>query len=164
MLRIWHLNILESKRNEAIYIRLAISRMQHCRGVAEKMKEMTENNPEKYPYDPEEMYVLGLLHDVGYGLCACGPEHPEVGANALKRSGYKYWKEVLYHSRPNTPYKSPALELLNYCDLTVGPNGEDMTVPERVGDISVRYGQGSSQVENALQMIDELKKLGYKVM
>lgn len=145
-------------------MKITTNRLKHCNRVAEKMKELTIANPKQYPYDPDEMYILGFVHDVGYGLGASPKNHAFVGAEILKNSGYKYWKEVYYHTSDQDVYNSPALTLLNFADLTTSPNGEDMSIPERIGDISARYGQGSEQVNDALAVMNKLKKLGYPVL
>jgi len=143
-------------------MKLTSSRLKHCRGVAEKMRKMVLSNPDKYHLVPGEMYILDMLHDIGYAFVRNHRDHAIAGAEILRDSEYKYWKEVLYHSSDQNEYDSVALQLLNYADLTVGPNGEDMTIPERIGDISARYGQGSIQVQNALAVMEKLKQLGYK--
>ena len=38
------------------------------------------------------------------------------------------------------PEHTPVSAALAYCDLTTGPNGEDMTPEQRLVDVEARYG------------------------
>mgnify|MGYP000442905199 FL=1 len=58
-------------------------KMAHNIGVAEYMRE----NAEKYGLPADEMYVMGLLHDIGYIKQHKG--HEEYGAELLETMGLK---------------------------------------------------------------------------
>ena len=97
-----------------------------------------------YGLDPEEMFTLGLLHDIGYVLTGDPEQHNFVGGEHLRDSmDYKYWQEVYWHGYCAPPYKSAALNLLNYVDLRVNAFGEPVTVEERLENIAARYGRDS---------------------
>ena len=63
------------------------------------------------------MFILGILHDIGYEYSSVQTEHPKIGGNLLRRQGYKYWQEVYYHGRSYSLYSSLPLQLLNTADL-----------------------------------------------
>lgn len=135
---------------------ITINRLKHSKAVAIKMKELDTANPEKYPCDPNEMFVLGMLHDVGYEFSEKPEQHANRGGEILRTQGYKYWREVHYHGISQDEYNSPELRLLNYADITTGPSGENMTVQERINDIAVRYGKGSFQEKEAIRLAKTL--------
>lgn len=120
-------------------------RMKHSLAAARKMKQLAAEQPEKYPVDPDDAFVLGMLHDIGYEFAEEQQDHADKGGLILKNQGYKYWKEVYYHGFFQHEYDSPMLRLLNYVDMITGPTGEYMTVQERIEDIAVRYGRDSRQ-------------------
>ncbi len=65
-------------------------RKQHIWGVAKFLKEHAEkSNMSKDKV--EELYTLGLLHDIGYEFLEEKDyiKHNEVGGNLLKMQGYK---------------------------------------------------------------------------
>ena len=69
-------------------------RVKHSISVARRMVEIGKSynlsNEEL-----EELFVLGLNHDIGYEFCA-GRDHNVVGGNILKRSNYKYTNNNIY--------------------------------------------------------------------
>ena len=137
---------------------ITFDRLKHSLGVAKKMKRIALSSPEKYSATPDELFLLGMLHDIGYEFCEKQEEHNTVGATLLKTEGYKYWQEVYYHGIPQTIYNTPELCLLNFADMTVGPDGVEITIEERLSDIAFRYGLESVQYTEALKLsklIDE---------
>ena len=131
---------------------ITVDRLKHSKGVATKMKEMALNEPSKYPFDPDSMYVLGMLHDIGYEFSEKQEQHANRGGEVLKAQNYKYWKEVYYHGIAQTEYDSPELRLLNNVDMTTDPTGKYMTIQERIDDIAARYGKGSWQEKEAIEL------------
>ena len=135
---------------------ITIDRIKHSLAVAKKMKEMAAENPNKYPVEPDDAFVLGLLHDIGYEFASEQKEHAHMGSSILKKQGYKYWQEVYYHGIPQDEYDSPMLRLLNYADMITGPAGEYMTIEQRIEDIAERYGEGSWQDLEARKLAEKL--------
>lgn len=131
---------------------ITFDRLKHSLAVAKKMKRIAESSPEKYSATPDELFLLGILHDIGYEFCENQEEHNTAGAILLKSEGYKYWQEVYYHGIPQTSYNTPELCLLNYVDMTIGPDGAEMTIEERLSDIAYRYGSDSAQYTEALKL------------
>ena len=139
---------------------ITIDRLKHSLSVARKMRSLAIEDPQRYPVDPNEAYVLGLVHDIGYDFSDEQKEHAHKGGELLEAQGYKYWKEVYYHGVCQTEYDSVMLRLLNYVDMITGPTGEYVTIRERIEDIAQRYGMGSWQEEEAIKLTN---RLGYKV-
>lgn len=135
------------------------NRLKHSLAVATKMKIMVQTDNEKYPVDPDEAFVLGMLHDIGYEFSQEQQEHANKGGLVLKKQGYKFWKEVYYHGIPQKEYDSPMLRLLNYVDMITGPTGEYMTIQERIDDIAERYGKGSWQEVEAIELAKQFENM-----
>lgn len=137
-------------------------RQKHIFGVANFLKNYTirENLSAK---DTETLFVLGLLHDIGYEFLDGEDysKHNFIGGQLLKKQGYKYWKEVYYHGVVNCKYKSKYLDLLNWADMRVDDKGNIVSFEERCESISERY---NIPVENldCYKLICELKEKGYK--
>ena len=135
---------------------ITIDRMKHSLAVAKKMKELTSADSEKYMCSPEDAFILGWVHDIGYEFSSEQKEHANKGGLLLKEQGYQYWKEVYYHGIPQDEYDSPLLQLLNYVDMITGPTGEYVTVEQRIEDIAKRYGKGSWQDKEARKLAEQL--------
>ncbi len=130
---------------------LTQNRINHIIAVANLMKE-------KAPLlglDPDQMFVLGYLHDVGYAV-QTDKLHSYFGGEILKKAGYKYHQEVCNHGNPYTEYTSSALDLLNYCDMHINSNGELVSYEERLEDIKARRGEDSIEYKNSLLIVKQL--------
>ena len=127
-------------------------RLKHIMAVARIMKEVAPT----VGLDPEEMFTLGLLHDIGYEF-GSSEEHHTVGARMLEKQNYKYAKEVLYHGKPDVGYTSLALDLLNYADMHTNKKGEYVEFEDRLEDIKNRRGENSPHYQNSKKIIDGLK-------
>lgn len=130
-------------------------RANHTWAVARKMVEIgKEKNLSEE--EQEDLFVLGINHDIGYQFG--NNENPnELGAEFLKENGYKYWKEVYYHGKPNTEYSSMYLDILNEADMKINKEGQEVSYEERLDDIADRYGKESIQYQNAKKVISTLK-------
>lgn len=127
-------------------------KMAHCIGVAEYMRE----NAPKYGLNPDEMYTIGLLHDIGYLEGRVG--HEESGLAILKGIGLPEDSKAafavsqhgknLYEVETNSKdtYKDgllkgcPELVLLCEADMSVNARGFTVGFDERLKDIGKRYG------------------------
>ena len=118
-------------------------RLNHIIGVARLMKEKAIY----WGLDEQEMFSLGLLHDIGYEFGDV-QNHPYLGGELLSKQGYKYYQEILNHGNPDSAYQSKALDLLNYADLHIDGNGNYVTMSNRLEDIKSRYGEDSIYYQN----------------
>ena len=128
-------------------------RLNHIIAVARLMKD----NADKLGLDKQEMFTLGMLHDVGYEFGE-SEEHHIKGYEMLKKQNYKYSKEVRYHGMPTSDYSSQALDLLNFADMHINKKGEYVSFEDRLKDIASRRGENSTAYINCKIIIDNFKK------
>lgn len=133
------------------------NRWKHILGVARKAKELAlklHSNDEKYA---EDMFLLWLLHDVGYEFMESNASHATVGGEILKRSGYQYWQEVALHSNEAVENITDELFILNCADMMTGPSGEDFTFEERLDEIASRFGKDAASYKKCIIEVQKLK-------
>jgi len=131
-------------------------RIQHIFAVAKLMKDKAKN----VGLDEEEMFTLGLLHDVGYEFGEI-ETHNNKGGDILEKQNYKYYNEVKYHGIPKAPFSSTALDLLNYADMHIDKYGNYVTFEERLQDIASRRGVDSPFYKNSKQIADYLISINF---
>lgn len=145
--------------------RLTHNKIMHSASVAQYMSE----NATKYGLDREKMYVLGLLHDIGYLFGQ--RDHAEDGANLLNQFGLtetKYANFIALHD--TNPFElrmqydgdhiSPVLFLLQQADMTVDALGNFVGFDKRLKEIGRRYGENSKAYETAKAIVEYQK--GYE--
>jgi len=136
---------------------ITANRWKHILATARKAKALAEKlkpNDEKYA---EDMFLLGILHDLGYEFAESNVNHAAVGGEILKRSGYKYWHEVAEHGNEAIINMSDELFILNCADMTTGSNGEDFTFAERLKEIADRFGKDALPYKKMALEIKNLK-------
>jgi HD domain len=109
-----------------------------------------------------DLMVAAVLHDIGYGHVETG-FHPLDGAQFLARAGFSavVCNLVVHHSASTYEAEERGIDLAVYADfavgqdlteahavlwwadMTTGPQGQDMTVEERLDEICSRYGPGA---------------------
>lgn len=133
-------------------------KLKHSLAVANKMVEIGK----KYSMSSEELedlFVLGFNHDVAYGISDDVLNHGIIGGDVLKRNGYKYWKEVYYHGKPDCEYNSKYLTILNMADMMIDKFGNDVGYDNRLEDILKRRGKNSIQYTNCVKLVASLKEI-----
>lgn len=95
----------------------------------------------------EEMFVAGLLHDVGYAF-ADAKRHGVAGGKVLERCGLKYASAVSRHGSGVS--LSLAEAIVNLADMTTSKIGEQVSMEERLAEIEKRFGASSTQYRLAL--------------
>lgn len=137
-------------------------RKKHIFGVAEFLKK-TATSKNMSDEKIEELYVLGLVHDIGYEFLE--PQdyknHNHIGGEILKKQGYKYWQEVYFHGEANSPYKSEFLDLLNVADGHIDASGNYVSFEDRLEDVAKRYNTPVNKLD-IYPLFIELKNKGYK--
>lgn len=139
-------------------IPLAITeeRLKHMLGVARSMYSLAK----KCGYSEEEaqeLFVTGLVHDVGYEF-SDGEHHAFIGGEILKRTGFKYWKEVELHGFDCGALMTEELHLLNTADMCVAFDGEPSTLAQRLDSIQLRYGSDSKVYSEACRVAERVAK------
>ena len=147
---------------------ISTKRLNHMIGVAEYMY----NNAEKYALDKEEMYMVGLLHDIGY-ISGEKKDHEKYGAELTKAFSNDYHiPEISYliehHGDMPTEYIEKyryvdnKLKLLWEADMSVDSTGENVGFDRRLADIEARYGEDSEPYQTSKQVIGWLKENTHK--
>lgn len=93
-------------------------RLEHSIAVARKMVEIAEkmNLTES---ERKICFLIGYNHDIGYEFTENGINHNKIGGELLRKSGFKYWKEIYYHGENDTEFTSKYLNILNQADMQV---------------------------------------------
>lgn len=137
-------------------------RWQHILGVARKAKEIALKLKKNDARFAEDMFVLGMLHDMGYEFLTTdggrvNASHATIGGKILKRSGYKYWQIVALHGDATVENMCDELFILDCADMLTGPKGEDFSFEERLEEIALRFGQDSNAYKKCVIEIEKLK-------
>lgn len=134
-----------------------LDRLKHSHAVAEKMQEIGKIK-QLSQSEINDLFILGLNHDIGYKYILNGEKHNEIGGKILKNNGYKYWQEVYYHGEPDTEYSSLFLDILNMADMQIDKFGNDVGYEKRLLDIKNRYGYTSVVYKKCEALINNLRR------
>lgn len=136
-------------------------RWRHTQGVAARAHEAAAVLPST---DRDVLEAAAWLHDIGYApsLIRSGfhpvdgavfaqtrLHRPDVAALIANHSGARYVASVRGMSGLMTPYdqpqswSGPVADALTWADQTTGPDGETVTVEQRMQETSARHGPGS---------------------
>ncbi len=133
------------------------NRWQHILGVARKAKMLAEKLKTNDTQYAEDMFLLGIMHDLGYEFMESNASHAAVGGEILKRNNYRYWQEVALHGDETVENMSDELFILNCADMSTGPNGEDFTFDERLKEIAQRFGEDADAYKKCVIEVEKLK-------
>jgi putative nucleotidyltransferase with HDIG domain len=134
------------------------SRWAHSQGVAAQARRLAP----LLGADTELVTAAAWLHDIGYAPAVNDTGfHPLDGARYLRdleRADHRLCRLVANHSgamveaaerglahelaREFEPVRRDLADALSYCDMTTGPQGQHMSVEQRLADIHARYGPG----------------------
>lgn len=138
------------------------NKSKHMGGVANYMFK----NARDYNLDPEEMYVLGVLHDIGY-LRGTGEDHEAIGAKILREkvgvtNPHIIWciknhDKIINHFSWSIDRHRKAF-LLMKADMIIDSKGNKVGYKNRLNDIEERYGADSETYQQCSQLINWLKK------
>lgn len=147
----------DAARTEAAWVLDPASRRwSHVVGVAARAEQVAVAVP---PEDRDLLVAAAWLHDIGYGLVDTGL-HALDGARHLRTLGAhpRLCRLVAHHTAAIVEARtrgldtqllaefpleqSAAADALTYADLTTGPDGQPMTVPQRLEEILQRYPAG----------------------
>ena len=138
-----------------------LNKLRHSHSVAIKMQEIGEKLGLEET-EINQLFILGLNHDIGYQFIKEHEKHSRIGGEILKRSGYKYWKEVYYHGETDKEYNSTFLDILNMADLQIDKDGNDIGFNERLKDIKERH---TEEIYNkCFKLVTDLKNKYKKIL
>lgn len=133
------------------------NRWQHILGVARKCREYAAKfRPDDSKFT-EDMFVLGILHDMGYEFNQSNASHATAGGEILKRNNYRYWQEVSLHGDETVENMSDELFILNCADMSTGPSGEDFSFIERLEEIASRFGKDADAYKKCVIEVEKLR-------
>lgn len=133
----------------------------HIFAVAKLMEKYgKENNFSSLEIN--ELFTLGLLHDIGYEFVEEKDyrDHNVAGGGFLRNQGYKYWQEVYWHGVVDSPYKSEFLDILNWADMHIDSVGNFVSLDGRLEELSKRYNVPIDELDSK-PIVDELKARGF---
>lgn len=132
------------------------NKIKHIHSVAEYMYE----HAHEHGLDRDKMYMLGLLHDIGYVRGKNG--HMQNGADMVKQIGINeniaYAIENHGMDLSKLDKVTPELILLVRADLQVDYLGKFVGYEQRLNNIKARYGETSIQYKRVLGTIEYLKQ------
>jgi hypothetical protein len=131
-------------------------RWAHVQGVADAARDLSPILGD----DAELLTAAAVLHDIGYSPSLQDSGfHPLDGARYLRdieHADTMLCRLVAHHScaifeaeeygldsalaREFKPAPRSLADALTYCDMTTGPDGQRLTVDQRLADIRARYG------------------------
>ena len=149
-------------------------RWAHVQGVAARARTLAPI----LDHDAELLEAAAWLHDIGYSpnVTYIG-FHPLDGARYLRddqladqmlcrlvahhscaviEADQRGLAAQLSHEFPH-PYSALA-DALTYCDMTTGPDGQPVTIEQRLADIRARYGSAHLVTESIRQGTPKLLK------
>lgn len=133
---------------------LTHDRLAHMNATANRAYEIATTVFGKSENKARQLYVLGLLHDVGY---AFDPDnHAHAGGNVLISLGVEI-DAVYDHGDPTVGFMDDELLIVNVADMTTSPTGAPMRMEDRLNDIGDRYGADSPQLACARAVADRIK-------
>lgn len=145
-------------------------RWAHVRSVASLAASL--------PFDGEEhtrLVAAAYLHDIGYSpVLAMTGFHPLDGARYLRSVGEEDLALLVAH-HTNAKYEAHLRGLegyedefpfgdsvldraLTFCDLSTSPDGEPITIEERVTELVDRYGRDSVTARAVLAGVPEFER------
>ena len=147
------------------YIGISENKLKHIIGVARKCYSLSKelNMSESFC---RKMFLIGYLHDVGYEFSETINDHGEVGELMLRSLGLGSNREeqkILHAIRKHTSEtKVKSLEwlILTEADLSVDYLGNDVGIKDRLEDIKTRYGENSTQYQEAKELAQKYFQKG----
>ena len=127
-------------------MRLEENRLSHMGGVAQRAADIALGVTGSADF-AEEMFVAGLLHNVGYAF-ADAKTHGVAGGKVLERCGFKYSTAIARHGSGVS--LSLAEAIINLADMTTSKTGVQVSMEDRLAEIENRFGAASREYRLAL--------------
>jgi hypothetical protein len=133
---------------------LTSDRLAHMNATADRAYKIAKTIFGKSENKARQLYVLGLLHDVGYAFDP--DDHAHAGGSVLISLGVEI-DAVYDHGDPTVGFMDDELLIVNAADMTTSPTGAPMRMEDRLRDIGDRYGADSPQLACARAVADRIK-------
>lgn len=144
------------------YNGISDKKLLHMRSVAEECYRlaiesgMTES-------EARAAYTMGFIHDIGYAFSPA-KGHAAVSAEMLYSVArgnltHDIVTAIRFHGKPSgkrIDKITPLSRILDTADLSVMPDGNKVSVKERLDYIKARYGKNSEQAINTEELAKEL--------
>lgn len=148
---------MEGNSEQKNYI-IPVDRVSHMHMVAEYMYA----HADEYGLMPEDMYILGFVHDIGY--VGGEKDHEVNGGMLLANLGLSVENAdiIINHGKELSKLKEvpPALSLLAEADMHIDSRGDLVSFEERLKDIISRHGKDSKAYKISKSNIEWLIKHG----
>lgn len=139
--------------------RISNNKIKHIHAVAEYMYQ----HADEHRLNKDEMYVLGMMHDIGYIRSHIG--HLQNGGEIATQVGLK---ENLIYAIENHGMNleelevvTPELILLVRADLQISHTGEYVGYAKRLENAKEHYGVKSIQYKRIMGTVMYLQKTGW---
>ena len=133
---------------------LTSDRLAHMNATANRAYKIAKTIFGKSENKARQLYVLGLLHGVGYAFDP--DDHAHAGGSVLISLGVEI-DAVYDHGDPTVGFMDDELLIVNAADMTTSPTGAPMRMEDRLRDIGDRYGADSPQLACARAVADRIK-------
>lgn len=134
---------------------LTPNRLAHMNATANRAYEIATTIFGKTEDQARQLYILGLLHDVGYAFDPA--DHAHAGGRVLADLGFT--TDAVYdHGDPNVGVMDDELLIVNAADMTTSPTGAPMRMEDRLRDIGERYGADSPHLACARAVADRIER------
>ena len=134
---------------------LTPNRLAHMNATANRAYEIATTIFGKTEDQARQLYILGLLHDVGYAFDPA--DHAHAGGRVLADLGFA--TDAVYdHGDPNVGVMDDDLLIVNAADMTTSPTGAPMRMEDRLRDIGERYGADSPHLACARAVADRIER------
>lgn len=134
---------------------LTPNRLAHMNATANRAYEIATTIFGKTEDQARQLYILGLLHDVGYAFDPA--DHAHAGGRVLADLGFA--ADAVYdHGDPNVGVMDDDLLIVNAADMTTSPTGAPMRMEDRLRDIGERYGADSPHLACARAVADRIER------
>ena len=133
---------------------LTPSRLAHMNATANRAYEIAKTIFGKTEDQARQLYILGLLHDVGYAFDP--DDHARIGGEILESLGATT-DAIRDHGDPDVESMDDELLIINAADMTTSPTGAPMRMEDRLRDIGERYGVDSPHLACARAVADRIE-------
>lgn len=137
---------------------LTKERILHCKGVADFMYCYAKIHKwEKFTW--KRLYVLGILHDMGYLENHIGINHSDKGVEILKEMSInEHWLYLIKNHGKYIEVPTKELELLWLADMCIDRNGRFEGYEHRYASILSRYDENDPRLDDVHKIIQYLRK------